>query len=875
MQLHCFHTYFGRVAVIAFAIFLSTLSVISSQSTPGPTPDTSKPWTRWWWPGSAVSEAGITQQLEQLADAGIGGVEITPIYGARGYENDYIEFLSPEWMQMLDYVGKEAQRLGLGVDMATGTGWPFGGPWVPVDDGALKIVFQEGHIAGVPTEQQVKRAAPGGEGWVINPYNSDALHRYLAKFDEVFKSFPVECIRSQFHDSFEYYGASWTDAFEQKFTEMHGYDLQNYAAELMDLKSMPEEELARLKGDFRATLSELHLDYLKSWNAWAHTHGQLTRNQSHGAPANLLDLYAAADIPETEIFGASPFPIPGLRYDPTAVRRRNTHDLPEPLVTRFASSAAHISGKPLVSCESATWLRDHWKVTLAYVKPELDRVMLDGINHIFYHGTVYSPPPGQVPWPGWLFYASTQFNPNNPWWQDFSQLNTYIQRVQSVLQSGQPDNDVLLYWPEADVWHNAAPNDKRNGPMIQLSVHGVDWIMHAACGKAAKTLHDHGYAFDYISDKQVLDCRVEGDGAIVTSGGNHYRTIIIPATHYMPIATMQQLLRYANAGANIIFEKLPEDVPGLKEVENRQKTLASLNKQIQELPNCYLAHDLLQGLQQLGVRSENMMALGLDCIRRQTDGGVSYFIVNLSGNPVDAWLPIATTFESVELVDPLSGETGLARTHVESNEVYLQLSPGQSILLHARKHPSSLTEQWQYFTRNTSDAQSLKGSWKVEFINGGPEIPHSFTTEAYGSWTDLCPDPEAKRFAGTARYTLEFTISEGTSADDFMLDLGDLRESARVTLNGTNIGTVWSLPFQIRLGKALKKGRNLLELEITNTAANRIRDMDVQGVDWKIMHEINFVDVNYRPFDATDWPIESAGLLTPVELIPLHKLDLE
>ena len=107
---------------------------LDSQPVPGawPAPQRDqKPWTRWWWPASAVDKASLTRQLEQIAAANLGGVEITPIYGAKGYEDRYIDFLSPKWMEMLEHVGREAKRLGLGVDMATGTGWPFGGPWVP------------------------------------------------------------------------------------------------------------------------------------------------------------------------------------------------------------------------------------------------------------------------------------------------------------------------------------------------------------------------------------------------------------------------------------------------------------------------------------------------------------------------------------------------------------------------------------------------------------------------------------------------------------------------------------------------------------------------------------------------------------------------
>ena len=87
-----------------------------------------KPWTRWWWQGSAVDRPSLTAQLEALAAAGIGGVEVTPIYGVRGAEDRFIPYLSPQWMAMLDHTLREATRLKMGVDMATGTGWPFGGP---------------------------------------------------------------------------------------------------------------------------------------------------------------------------------------------------------------------------------------------------------------------------------------------------------------------------------------------------------------------------------------------------------------------------------------------------------------------------------------------------------------------------------------------------------------------------------------------------------------------------------------------------------------------------------------------------------------------------------------------------------------------------
>ena len=107
-----------------------------------------KPWTRWWWQGSAVDKPSLTTQLDALAAAGIGGVELTPIYGVRGAEDRFISYLSPEWMTMFDHAIRETTRLGMRVDMATGTGWPFGGPWVDDEIAARSAVYKTWTVAG-------------------------------------------------------------------------------------------------------------------------------------------------------------------------------------------------------------------------------------------------------------------------------------------------------------------------------------------------------------------------------------------------------------------------------------------------------------------------------------------------------------------------------------------------------------------------------------------------------------------------------------------------------------------------------------------------------------------------------------------------------
>ena len=129
--------------------------------------------------------------------------------------------------------------------------------------------------------------------------------------------------------------------------------------------------------------------------------------------------------------------------------------------------------------------------------------------------------PATGEWIAYLAYAAAGFvlvnvdDPTRPrtlgHWDDFAALNRYVARVQSILQRGKPDNDILLYWPLADVWENP------DGLMLQLGVHDVKWITEQPVGKLALALMNRGYTFDYISDAQLQQTKVE-EGALVTPG---------------------------------------------------------------------------------------------------------------------------------------------------------------------------------------------------------------------------------------------------------------------------------------------------------------------------------------------------------------------
>jgi len=187
-------------------------------------------------------------------------------------------------------------------------------------------------------------------------------------------------------------------------------------------------------------------------------------------------------------------------------------------------------------------------------------------------------------------------------------------------------------------------------------------------------------------------------------------------------------------------------------------------------------------------------------------------------------------------------------------------------------NPASFTNKtvsdpaWPY-EKKSGSPRELTGPWDVKFVEGGPELPASLTLSRLVSWTDA-GDAEAKRFAGTARYTLEFETPSGDS-DDWLLDLGKVCDSARVRINGTPVEGFWCAPFQASIGRHLHPGKNTVEVEVTNLAANRIADLDRRKVKWKYFYDINVASKRYRSFDATDWPLRDSGLLGPVSLIPM------
>jgi len=812
-----------------------------------------RPWTRWWWMGSSVTKDGITEHLEAFKEIGLGGVEIVPIYGERGDEENFIHYLSARWIEMLLHTLREADRLNLGVDITLGSGWPYGGPWITEEYAAER--YNEVTGEGELTDQMVKRAAPGAEGLVVDHFNPIAMQFFLSRFDSLMQLITREelPLRAIFNDSYEVYGADWTSDFPEAFYQKRGYP---FPESLLNPNDSTLAETSSYWQDYHLTLSELIFEAAgKTIRNWCDKYGLQYRYQAHGSPSNLLDLYGLASIPETECFGSSKFNIPLVPTDTNY--NEDQFDRPHPLIYKFASSPANILGKTLVSSETATWLADHFKVSLSQVKPQVDELFINGINHIFYHGIAYSP--FDKDFPGRLFYASTNFGPTGALWKHLDGLNDYIKNCQTVLQNSLPDNDLLLYYPVFDLWNNKG-ND---GNLMVQGVHNTKaWLFNTSFGRTALELYDAGYAFDYISDQQL---GILANNPAMRS--KSYRVVIIPRTTYMPAETARNLNALREKGLQVYFlDTFPDKAPGYRDQQNRSDQLNAVLQSPDYSDHIFDDMDtLLKALSANGISPENIKQNGISYIRKLHKNGYIYFISNLGDTFINDHYPLARDFKAIEIYDPLTGKRGKAQIEGGPSNamVRLQLRPGQSLFLITYNKDIKQTA-WKYISKE-HEWLGLSRHWKMSIDNK----LDAYELDSLQSWTKL-PFDWAPYYCGTVTYTVAFEYDISRSdAETVILDLGDLRYMASARLNNEKIGDFWCVPFQKTVPPDLLKTENSLVIEVTNLDANRIIQMDREHIPWKNFYEINFVDISYQPFDASDWEPVSSGLLGPVRIIPV------
>lgn len=876
-----------------------------------------RPWTFWHWFGNAVDRKNITSRLEELNRCGFGGVLVTGLQQCNDPKAPSVPFLSAEWADVMKHTIRQARRLGMDVDMSPCTGWEWGGPWISRNDagstlqvssvtvgagkrwedpicdkredlqavmgysgkgtkvdllehidanGRLDWAAPSGegdwtlYIAGLKRgSSTVRFPTPDGKGLVVDYLNPKAVQAHLDKFAAAFSAFEAkDWPRAWFDDSWEA-RMNWSQEGFAEFEKRRGYDLRQHLAEFQ--KQGKDEDSKRVLRDFQVTTGEMMIDGMfKTASAWMRARGSQLCCEAIDHPGNMVDMAAACDIPSEDVGGGRGwFFLPGkYRIDGPFFKRAKVH-----------ASGAHVANKPLVTSETMTGWGQYsgkpgytfFSTPLKDVKEKLDLDFIGGVNHLMYHSITYSPDSAR--WPGYLFHAETQMGPYNPYWPHLADLNAYASRCQAFLQAGRPDAELLFYFPFDD---QLMKGERRMPVTVESS------------------LFSAGYDVDYVTDSMLLDPKmVSTSGGELVSPGSTHRALVVGGCQYMDETTLQRIFDLASAGATVVIVgDFPQDVPGLFNLAERRKKLETLVKSFdasKEVTGTVArmkigSGQILKGtvirdlMDKAGVQREAMVDTGLYSIRRIEESGWVYFIANPPGNKrVEGWVSLGVNGESAAIFDATTGQSGIAAFSNQGGRtsVYLQIEPSGSCIVRVFKKKIE-GPKWAYASP-AANAIPITGNWKVEFLSGGEKIPSPENISTLSSWTTWSHSPQAealKYFSGLAKYSITFDKPD-VQADQWLLDLGDVRNSAKVTLNGQRLGTVYGAPdFKVNASRALKAKGNLLEVEVANLAFNRAAYLDLNNIPWRMVPPLGGV-YNIAVIKPSD-PLLESGLLGPVTL---------
>jgi len=846
-------------------------------------PDDCRIMMRWWWFGPSQTKEEIQRELGQMKAAGIGGVEIATLYPlaldnpSTGFHN--YSFVSDEHLALIRFAADEARRLGLRVDITLGSGWPFGGPNVPITQAAgqlrveivsapsgtssvvipslevgetLAAVFlapgsdkTNPHVSQarplphpdrdrieIPqskspqqvlffvssrTGMTVKRAADGAAGFVLDHYDRAAIENHLhAVGDRLLSAFGEHPPFAVFSDSLEDYGSDWTPDLLVEFQRRRGYDLTPHLPALI---SDASAETAAIRHDWGQTLTELANErYLEPIHAWAQQHHTLFRSQTYGFPPVTLSSNRYADLPEGE--GKA-----------TIEMSRQFSD------TRWAASAGHLFGQNVISSETWTWLHSPaFRATPLDMKAEADLHFLQGINQLVGHGWPYSPP--EAGEPGWRMYAAGAFDAHNPWFPVMPDVTTYLGRVSYALRLGKPANDVALLLPNDDVWASFKARIDKYASATSIggfdetgSNITIDESMPKLLGtEVIGQILNAGFNVDFI------------DADAIDNVGIPYKVLVLPGVDRIPLATYEKILAFAQHGGIVIAtRRLPATAPGFLNESQYSSRIHEFSQKLFHgsvstahfVPNEHtLGTQLASWIKPDVTFTPHTPAIGF--IHRHLNNGDIYFLANTSNQPVSVKASFRSTGAHAELWDPFTGKTvGLGF----SNNIPLDLAPYESRLVFFSNE--ALTQPTQH-PASPSTIIELDTGWTLAYPDGSSSPISSFM-----SWSD---DAAHSFYSGSATYTRTIDLSAADTAPghSLVLDFGPgtpvripdplplanmrayldspIRETAEVYVNDKLAGYIWHPPFRVDLAPYVRPGTNELRIVVFNTAINELAE---------------------------------------------------
>jgi len=841
---------------------------------------------RWWWFGPAVTPAELEREMRLMKEGGIGGFEVQPTYplalddDAAGIRN--LPFLSPEFLKALTFTSGKARELGLRMDLTLGSGWPYGGPHIPVAHAAARLRVDRVRTGGarrvpVPysipgekllavfagteqrqldlasvrdglielpegspevlfffagrTGQTVKRPAINSEGFVLDHYDRAALDLHLERAGiPMLRAFGPNPPYAIFCDSLEAYGGDWTGDFLDEFRKRRGYDLLPL---LPRLASGTDPQSAGIRHDWGRTLTELlESRFVTPLRDWARQQKTRLRMQVYGIPPATLSTNDLVDLPEGE----------GVQWRTLSS-------------TRWATSAGHLYGRPVISSETWTWLHSPvFRASPLDLKAEADLHFLQGVNQLIGHGWPYTPP--GVPDPGWRFYAAGVYNEKNPWWIAMPDISLYLQRLSYLLRQGQPANDVAIYLPTSDAWSHFAPGGRANL---------IEALRERVGPDVAGQVLDAGYGFDFVDDA-ALD-RL------------HHRIIVLPGVETIPLETLRKLERFVHQGGHVVATRqVPARTPGFLATDSQNREVGSLAHRL-------LDANLVADEKGLGGKLAGLLRPDVALpepevgfVHRRMDSADIYFLANTGNQRRTATVAFRVESMPAEWWDPLTGQSSpavIVGRNAGTTSVSLELEPyGSRVLVFAK----GFTSQGVSASASVPPVD-LSTGWKVTF--GQRQETRQENMDRLRSWTD---SEETRSYSGSATYEKEIAVpadfirpgraarldfGEGTPIAkapgmgyQALLD-GPVREAAVVYVNDVRAGSVWCPPYSLDVTPLLKPGQNRLRIVVANLAINHMAGRALP--DYRLLN-LRFGE-RFQAQDMDKVRPQPSGLLGPIRLM--------
>lgn len=885
-------------------------------------PADARPMMRWWWFGPAVQSGELAHELRTMRAGGFGGVEIQPVYPLAlddpqtGYRNE--SFLSPEFLRNVSFAAKAGEQLGMRVSITLGSGWPYGGAWVPVTESAGELREQAvpvragGQSVAVPAMENgekllaaflatgtpdqydadhAQRISDIENGRLNLPENSGsqavgrvALFFVASRTGQQVKrpavgaeGFVIDHFSATaVQDHLKHVAEPLVQAFgEHPPYSVFSDSLEVYGADwtpdllsefrhrrgydltpyLPELAAGTDEQAADVRYDWGRTLAELIDEhYLAAINTWARAHRTHFRSQSYGIPAVTLSSNARVDLPEGE----------GSQWHgPFSY-------------TRWATSASHVYGRPVTSSETWTWLHSPpFRATPLDMKAEADTFFLQGINQLMGHGWPYSPPSAGEP--GWSFYAAAVFNNDNPWWIVMPEVTGYLTRMSWLLRQGEPANDVAVLLPEEDAQAGFRPAAHERMGEEGAGESSVSDQMGKLLGPdLVPAILDAGYNFDFI-DSEAID-RI----------GIHYPVLVLPNVERLPLATYRKIQEYANSGGVVIaVGHAPSRAPGLLESKRDSAAVQRISEELfaAESRRARLAEQAsflgatIRGFVQPDVAlSPEAPEVGF--VHRKLAGADIYFLANTDNQPHQFSATFRTHWRTAKLWDPFTGKTSRAGVRAGGGTALtMSLAPYESRVVVFSDH---VVPEKPPAERASFSPIDLSHDWKVTLDETG----YMENMQTLRSWAD---DAKGKYYSGTATYVRTIDIPEDVArAGNAVLDFGKgqpvqrtalhlpgtrtwleapVRDAAVVYVNGRVAGSVWHPPFRLEIGPLLHAGANELKIVVANTAINELAGRSAP--DYRLL-SLRY-GKRFAPQDMEHLEPLPSGLLGPMRLVPANE----